>query len=168
VTPAGVVTLFAGSGGLGSADGIATAARFFSPRGIDIDPVGNLYVADSGNHCVRKITPDGEVTTLSGSGPGFLDGSLAEARFSSPGDVAVGPDGSVYVADTSNHRIRRIAMYGEVTTYAGSELHGHTDGSALSARLNRPTGLAVSRAGELFIADSSNRAIRMIRVPPLD
>ena len=122
ITPAGVVTTFAGeSGACGSADGTGNAARFSVPQGAAVDSTGNVYVADTFNHTIRKITPGGVVTTLAGlaGNIGSADGTGSAARFNSPRGVAVDSAGTVYVADTNNHTIRKITAGGVVTTLAG-------------------------------------------------
>jgi len=165
VTPAGVVTTFAGSGTSGWTDGEGTAASFSNPAGVAVDTAGNLYVADAGNEEVRKITPAGVVTTLAGSalnGSGSANGSGAEASFSGPGDVAVDVAGNVYVADGGNNEIRRISPGGAVTNLAGSTASGSTDGAASAARFNNPQGVSVDSAGNVYVADQNNNKIRKI------
>ncbi|WP_185144772.1 T9SS type A sorting domain-containing protein, partial [Chryseobacterium sp. SC28] len=107
VTPAGVVTTLAGST-YGYADGIGTTAKFYYPYGVAVDASGNVYVADTNNYKIRKITPAGVVTTLAGSTQGFADGTGTAAQFNYPTGVAVDPSGIMYVADYSNHKIRKI------------------------------------------------------------
>src|SRR5690606_28280758 len=119
VAPGGVVTTFAGSGE-GFADGIGAQARFHTPSSLAVDRLGNLYVADTGNHAIRKVSRNGEVTTLAGTGiAGFRDGDAALAQFHAPMGVAVDDAGRVYVADTWNDRIRVIGRDGRVRTLAG-------------------------------------------------
>jgi hypothetical protein len=119
ITPAGVVTTFAGSGTAGSANGTGTAASFNSPFGIAVDAAGNVYVADSGNNLIRKITPAGAVSTLAGSGSkGTLNATGASASFNTPSGIAVDTQGNVYVADENNNLIRQITPAGVVTTLA--------------------------------------------------
>lgn len=148
----GHVATFAGAGS-GYADGPANLARFDTPSGLALDDAGNLYVADTGNDAIRRITPDGNVTTLAG-GHGSGD-------FAGPIGVAVDAKGDVYVADTYNHRIRRIAADGTVTTVAGST-PGFQDGPGAQARFDTPVALAVDPDGSLWVADARNRAIRHI------
>lgn len=154
------------AGGIeGYAEGSGAAAAFNTPSGVALDADGNLYVADTGNNAIRKVTPQGLVSTLAGDGmAGYQDGKGAGARFNGPlaVAVAVAPDGAVYVADTYNDRIRRIAPDGSVTTVAGAGVPGMADGAAAVARFDTPAGLAVTAGGELLIADLANDAIRKL------
>jgi sugar lactone lactonase YvrE/Tfp pilus assembly protein PilE len=162
ITPAGVVTTFAGSGVSGFADGTGTAAQFAAPRALAFDGSGNLLVADTSNSRIRQITPAGVVTTLAGSGTrGFLDGSAASAQFNMPSGIAVDGSGNVYIGDTVNSRIRKIAG-GVVSTFAGSGLNGYVDGSSTTARFFGIYGLAVDGAGNVYAADTQNNRIRVI------
>jgi len=158
-----IVTTFAGSGSRGSADGPADSARFGWPDGVAVDTAGNVYVGDRDNHRIRKITPQGVVTTLAGAGtPGYADGPGGAAQFKGPLGVAVDAAGNVYVADFENHRIRKVTPQGLVTTLAGSGEAGFADGPAASARFNRPKGVAVDAAGNVYVADFENHRIRKI------
>ncbi len=158
----GAVTTFAG-GREGFADGRGAAAAFHTPSALALDHLGNLIVADTGNHAIRKIAPDGTVTTLAGGGQaGHADGQGRAARFNGPVGVAVDDAGIVYVADTYNDRIRRIDAAGNVTTVAGAGGPGKEDGAAPAARFDTPAGIAVMRDGTLFVADTGNHAIRRI------
>ncbi len=147
LTPAGEVTTFAGVPGTnGSADGLGSEARFSRPWGISTDSAGNVFVADSGNSTIRKITPNGEVSTLAGvpGDSGSADGTGAQARFSSLGELAVDSRGNVYVADTTNQTIRKVTPTGEVSTLVGvAGRRGFTAG-ALPGLLTEPVGVAVS------------------------
>ncbi|WP_371867438.1 gluconolaconase [Duganella guangzhouensis] len=159
---AGIGSTLAG-GTEGYAEGTGTAAAFNTPSGLAIDAAGNLYVADTGNNAIRKVTPAGVVSTLAGDGlAGDKDGKGAGAQFNGPIGVAVDAAGVVYVADTYNDRIRRIAPDGTVTTIAGGKRAGHADGAAAQALFDTPTGLAISAAGDLYIADTANHAIRKL------
>ena len=126
-----------------------------------LDAAGVLYVADTGNHAIRRITADGFVSTLAGDGtPGDADGSAA--RFNGPVGVAVDGSGRVIVADTYNDRIRAIARDGTVTTIAGGPVPGPDDGVAGDARFDTPCGVAVDAAGNIYVADTGNGALRRI------
>jgi DNA-binding beta-propeller fold protein YncE len=158
----GEFRLLAGSGE-GFTDGRGAAAAFNTPSGIALDRHGNVYVADTGNHAIRKITPRGDVSTLAGSGSaGFADGAGRQAQFNGPMGVAVGADGRVYVADTWNDRIRVITPEGEVSTLAGGEQPGWVDGAGAQARFDTPTDLALAADGTLWVADLQNNALRTI------
>jgi sugar lactone lactonase YvrE len=172
ITADGIVTTLAGSAGETASidcDGKGSAARFKYPAGVAVDGSGNVYVSDSGNNTIRKITPDGIVTTLAGSASegttGSTDGTGNAARFNSPGGVTVDGNGNVYVADSGNHTIRKITPDGVVTTLAGLPGHsGRSDGKGSVARfgLTSPDGVAVDGSGNLYVADSSNWIIRKI------
>lgn len=166
ISPAGQVTTLAGQpGSPGSADGSALKAKFNQPSGASVGAAGHVYVGDYGNHTVRRILPDGTVTTLAGTAGqrGTNDGVGAAARFDGPSGVAVDPSGNVYVADTWNSTIRKIASDGQVTTLAGQAgTPGDADGSLLAARFNRPSSLALDPAGNLYVADTDNHTIRLI------
>jgi sugar lactone lactonase YvrE len=163
ITPAGVVTTFAGSGARGSADGTGTAATFNYPEGVAVDLSGTVYVSDVGNYKVRKITPAGVVTTFAGSGaPGSADGTGTAATFDGPAGLAVDAAGNLYVADFNNNKIRQITPAGVVSTLAGSEAPGNADGTGTAAAFNGPAGVAVDISGNLYVADLNNNKIRMI------
>jgi sugar lactone lactonase YvrE len=158
----GAFTLLAG-GREGFADGQGAAAAFNTPSGIALDRHGNLYVADTGNHAIRRITPQGQVSTVAGDGtPGFADGVGAQARFNGPMGVTVGADDRIYVADTWNDRIRVITPDGQVATLAGGERPGWEDGAGAVARFDTPTDLKLDAHGNLWVADLQNNALRVI------
>jgi sugar lactone lactonase YvrE len=162
VQPDGSVGTLAG-GSEGFADGTGSAARFNTPSGLALDAAGNLYVADTGNHAIRKVSPDGQVSTLAGTGtPGYRDGPGAQAQFNGPIGVAVDAAGRVLVADTYNDRIRAIAADGQVSTLAGGALPGDADGPADQARFDTPCALAVDAQGQVWIADTRNDALRRL------
>ena len=166
ITPAGAVTTLAGTPGvIGSADGTGLAAQFRNPQGIAIDTAGNLFVADTGNSIIRKITPAGIVTTLAGA-PGMngsADGSGAAAQFSNPYGIAADTAGNLYVADTINQTIRKITLTGVVTTLAGTAgVTGSADGTGLAAQFRYPQGIAADTAGNLYVVDTNNSTIRKI------
>ncbi|MDR2208257.1 MAG: hypothetical protein LBE22_04705 [Azoarcus sp.] len=154
-----VNTLAGGESGF--ADGKGGDAKFRMPEGIASDAAGNLYVADRGNHRIRKITPAGEVSTLAGGEEGFADGIGNAARFHLPEGVASDAAGNLYVADTVNNRIRKITPAGEVSTFAGGE-EGFADGVGSDARFFAPSGIAVDAAGNLYVVDRGNNRIRKI------
>ena len=172
IAPDGSVSTVAGSvGEPGSADGSGNAARFDKPVAVAVDAAGALFVADSGNHTVRRVTPDGAVTTLAGrpGEQGSADGSGREARFRSPSGVAVDGAGNVYVADAGNHTVRKITSSGAVTTLAGkaelkggSMVGGFADGKGAAAKFKAPRGVAVDGAGNVFVADTENAVIRKV------
>lgn len=165
ISSAGVVTTFAGTGGsFGSTDGTGTAARFKGPLGIAADSVGNVYVADTGNAIVRKITAAGVVTTLAGSAgqSGSTDGTGTAARFMSPYGITVDSSGAVYVVESSAV-VRKITAAGVVTTVAGtSGTNGFTDATGTAARFSVPFDIAVDGAGTLYVSDHGNHAVRKI------
>ncbi len=163
ISPDGMVTTFAGSGVQGTADGQGTAAQFNLPGGIAVDAAGNVYIADSGNNMIRKISPIGVVTTLAGGGAASAaDGKGSEASFQQPDGVAVDTFGNVYVADCWNNKIRKVSPQGEVTTIAGTGSEGSQNGSGVSASFNRPFGLEVDFFGNIYVADLNNNMIRKI------
>lgn len=145
-------------------DGAAADSYFNRPRGLAIDAQGTVYVADSQNHAIRKLSR-GQVRTLAGNGQaGYQNGQGASVRFNTPSGLAIGADGSLYVADTLNHVIRRISPAGVVSTFAGTAGAdgGYADGTAALARFNEPSALAFTPAGELLVADAGNQLIRKI------
>src|SRR5215213_1970544 len=133
------------------------------PFGVAVAADGTIYVADAGeNNRIRKISPDGSVTTLAGGSEGFADGAGTTSSFNTPSALALGPDGNLYVADTGNNRIRKITPAGTVSTVAGNGSAGYVDGPAAQAQFNGPIGLAVSKGGDIYVADTYNDVIRMI------
>ena len=168
ITSAGEVTTIAGlAGAVGSADGNGSEARFRNPRGIALDSLGNLYVADTANHTIRKVSPAGEVITLAGMAgvPGMSDGQGSAARFNSPTGLEVAPSGDLFVADRFGHTIRKIAPDGTVTTFAGTPgTMGAVDGEAGPPRplFNRPWDVAQDVSGNIYVTDHENHTVRKI------
>jgi hypothetical protein len=163
ITPSGVVTILAGRYP-GSSDGTGSAARLDQPEGVAVDSAGNVYVADTWNDEIRKITPSGVVTTLAGSAGqyGSSDGTGSAARFYWPTGVAVDSAGNIYVADRGNDEVREVSPSGIVTTLAGSGQHGSSDGTGSAAGFYWPTGVAVDSVGNVYVADAGNDEIRLI------
>lgn len=162
ITPHGTAEYWV-HGGCGYEDGPRERAKFRSPEGLAVDASGNVYVADTGNHCIRKVSPDGAVQTLAGTGElGFRNGAGPQAQFNKPNDVAVDTLGNVYVSDTGNHYIRRISPEGQVSTLAGRGAFGFHDGIGKLAKFSSPLGIAVDSQGNVFVADRGNARIRRI------
>ncbi|MDQ1610688.1 MAG: hypothetical protein QOG00_619 [Pyrinomonadaceae bacterium] len=160
-----VVYTLAGDGTPGVVDAAPAQARFHNPFGVAVDRAGNVYVADAGDsNRIRKIAADGaSVTTLAGGAEGFADGAGSAASFNTPSAIAADARGNLYVADTSNHRIRKVTPEGLVTTVAGDGTPGARDGAAASAQFNAPVGVAVDAQGErVYVADTYNDRIRLI------
>lgn len=166
ISPEGVTSTIAGAAGLaGTADGPGLQARFNFPRSIARDRAGNLLIADSGNHTVRRISPAGEVTTLAGKAgvSGSADGPLADARFYGLRGIALAEDGTMYLSDSFNQTIRRISTEGVVSTLAGTAgLSGKADGLGAAARFLSPRGLTVMPDGAVCVADGANHTLRRI------
>jgi YD repeat-containing protein len=170
VGPDGIVTTVAGSGSAGSTgDGKpATTARLNFPRQLALGPDGTLYIADSANHRIRRVGPDGTMTTAAGTGTAGSDGDggpASAAQLNTPFGVAVGPDGGLYIGDTNNHRVRRVAPDGTLTTAMGTGTAGYggDGGPAAAAGVNAPRGVAVGPDGDLRITDSNNFRLRRTR-----
>ncbi len=161
------VELIAGqTGGVGYLDGKLSEARVFSPHGIVKDSKGNIFFADTNNNVIRKITPDGLVSTFAGTlnSYGLKDGTGATASFSFPIGLAIDKSDVLYVADSENHAIRKILPSAVVTTLAGNGVSGYADGDASNklARFNMPRGLYVDALENIYVADTANNAIRKI------
>ncbi len=163
VSPTGNVTTLAGSGIPGSANGTGTAASFNFPQGIAVDPSGNVYVADYGNNLIRKISPEGAVTTLAGSGEAGAGNSPDTVTFNKPIGVGLDVAGNIYVADYGNNMVRKITPSGIVTTLAGSGISGSTNGTGAAASFNGITGVAADASGnDVYVADYGNNLVRLI------
>jgi sugar lactone lactonase YvrE len=157
------VTTFAGNGAPGLHDGPTSQAQFQDPFGLALDAKGNLYVTDAGdNNRIRKITPDGVVSTLAGGHEGLADGSGTSAAFNTPSGLALDSAGNLYVADTGNNSIRRITPAGVVVTIAGNGTAGYRDGPASEAQFNGPIGVSVDAQNQVYVADTYNDRIRLI------
>jgi sugar lactone lactonase YvrE len=166
ITPAGAVTTLAGLAGTsGSGNGTGSGARFFQPEGVAVDTSGNVYVADTYNHTIRKVTPGGSVSTFAGTAGSFgtNDGSGSAALFYQPQGVAVDGSGNVYVADSGNHTVRKLTAGGASTTLAGNPLnYGSADGIGGGAFFYAPQGVAVDAVGTVYVADTLNHIIRQV------
>jgi len=165
MTPAGVVTTLAGlAGQTGGADGTGSAARFNQPFGIAVDAAGVTWVADTGNHTIRRISPAGEVTTVAGlpGAQGLIDGTGNVARFRDPFGIGVAADGALYISDRYNHAIRRMSPGGAVTTVAGNGSFGITDGVGAAARFASPVGMVVRPSGQMFVSEEGSHRIRLV------
>jgi len=164
ITSGGIVTTFAGSAGVtGSTNATGTAASFNRPQGVAVDVSGNVYVADSGNNLIRKITSGGVVTTLAGSGsPGSANATGTAASFNQPVGIAVDSSGNVYVGDSHSFLIRKVTSGGVVTTLAGSGSSGSANATGTAASFDNPFGVAVDSSGNVYVADNWNNLIRKI------
>lgn len=157
------IDTLAGDGVGGLRDGAGAQARFADPYALAVDAHGVAYIADAGdNNRIRRVYPDGRVDTLAGTGEGWRDGPGVQAQFHTPSGIALDAAGNVYVADTGNHRIRRIGPDGVVSTLAGDGVAGFADGPAAQARFDAPMGVAVDATGRVYVADTYNDRIRVI------
>jgi uncharacterized repeat protein (TIGR01451 family) len=170
VTQGGAASVVAGTtvSGFSGDGGPATSARLNYPWGIALDASDNLYIADSGNNRIRKVKTDGTISTVAGSsGTGAYEGdggAATSAKLNYPNGVTVDPAGNIFIADTNNYRIRKVSLDGTITTVAGSGASGTggDGGPPTLANLGRPTSIALTAAGNLFISDSSNYRIRRV------
>jgi hypothetical protein len=157
------VTTFAGNGDIGSDDGPDTTAKFFAPFGLATDAGGNIIVADAANNKIRKITPDGIVSTVAGDGTiGTRNGAANTAQFNFPRGVATDKAGNIYVTDAGNNLIRKITPAGTVSTIAGDGTDGFADGQGILVKFSFPVDLLVDTAGNIFLTDGNNGRIRKI------
>jgi uncharacterized protein (TIGR03437 family) len=169
VTPAGIISTIAGTGdpGFSGDGGPAAAAQLNLPYGLAADYAGYLYIADLGNNRVRRIAPDGAISTIAGAGDAGSsgDGGLASrARLHTPRNVAVDGYGNLYISEFEGHRVRRVTPDGSISTFAGSGAAGFRGdgGPPAAAQLSYPAGLAADAAGSLYIADSQNNRVRKV------
>ena len=166
IAPDGTVTTLAGTGVSGSTDGPGNTATFALPSGVDVLPNGSIVIAEYGSHRIRMVSPDGTVSTLTGTTGGSVDGPRATAQLSGPFNVAVMSNGSIVVAEWSGHRIRLVAPDGSITTLAGSGTQGFLDGPAATAQFSSPRGVAVLKSshhsGYVAVGDQGNHKIRLI------
>lgn len=164
LTAAGKLSVFAGNGAFGWADGLGKDATFSEPDALVADAAGNVYVSDLQTHLIRKITPAGMVSTFAGkpNNAGANNGIGSAAKFNGPRGLAIDPAGNIYVADQANNLIRKITPAGKVTTYAGSGAIGAADGKVESASFNTPTGVGLDAAGNLYVSDAGSGFIRKI------
>jgi sugar lactone lactonase YvrE len=169
VSSAGVITTVAGNGvpGFSGDGGQAASAQLNNPHGLAMDAVGNLYIADSYNHRIRKITTTGIISTVAGNGKQGYSGDggpAASAQLFNPNAIAVDSSGNLYIADTWNHSIRKVTNAGIISAVAGNGVSGFSgdDGPAASAQLNAPYGITVDSAGNLYIAEYGNHRIRKV------
>ncbi|MEK5468799.1 S-layer homology domain-containing protein [Paenibacillus sp. FSL R7-0210] len=156
-----------GTGGYLGDGGAATSARLKNPYGVAVDSSGNVYIADTFNHRIRKLDRTGTISTLAGTGTGGYSGdggAATSARLNYPYEVAVDSSGNVYIADTFNHRIRKVDTTGNISTLSGTGTEGYSGdgGAATSAQLNKPYGVAVDSSGNVYIADTINHRIRKV------
>lgn len=161
ITPAGIVTVFAGSSA-GDVDATGSAAKFNNPGGIVIDIFGTLYVCDTYNNKIKKISPAGVVTTLAGSTQGDADGMGAAAKFYYPSSICIYGNGDLYVSDTYNHKVKKVNQAGSVSTLAGGATYGDVNGTGTAAKFSFPNGIVVNASGDLFVADYDNDKVKKI------
>jgi sugar lactone lactonase YvrE len=165
------ISTLAGTAGIaGASDGPAATARFNAPRGVASAPDGSVYVADTGNHTIRRIASDGTVTTVAGQAgvPGNNDGPATEAHLNSPSGLDINELGEVFIADTGNYVVRKLTTDGRLITIAGTPgVAGYADGPARTARFNGPIGLRLA-GSSLYIADTANNAIRKLDFDPAE
>ena len=158
-----IVSTYAGKGSPGSNNGKLSEAEFNGSAGMCFDKSGNIYVADWNNNCIRKISSLGIVSTYAGTIiAGYKDGSAATAQFNQPMNVCADDSGNIFVSDFGNHLIRKVSLSGMVSTFAGSNVAGYSDGFSLDAQFDCPRGICIAKNGDIFIGDSWNHRIRKI------
>ncbi len=169
VSASGIITTVAGNGtsGFSGDGGAATSAQLNFPYGVAVDGSGNLFISDLFNNRIRKVSTSGIIITVAGNGTGdfFGDGEIAtSAHLSNPAGIVVDGQGTLFVADSANNRIRKISASGLITTVAGNGAQGFSSdgGNATSAQLNSPSDVAVDGSGKIYVADSVNNAVRML------
>jgi uncharacterized protein (TIGR03437 family) len=167
VTPAGLITTYAGNGSetFSGDGGMATAASLFAPNSVAVDSAGNLYIADTRHSCIRKVATTGIITTVAGNGVAGYAGDNVAATSTSlnePYGIAVDSAGNLFIADTFNNRIRKVAVNGTIATLAGTGVPGYADGAAASAQFSFPKQLVLDSKGNVFVADPGNNLIRKI------
>jgi len=143
------------------------SAQIFAPNGIAVDPAGDLFIADTNNHRIRKVAPNGIITTIAGTGTSGFSGDGGPgtaAQLSFPTDVAADGLGNVWIADSANNRIRKLTSSGVISTIAGAGAMGFggDGGAAVSAQLSRPFSIALDGGGNLLIADTNNSRVRLV------
>jgi DNA-binding beta-propeller fold protein YncE len=160
----GCVITIAGTATKGFKDGPALQAQFNVPRGLALDPSGNLYIVDALNDRIRKLDTNGNVTTIAGSGQsGHKDGPALQAQFEIPRGLIIDQKtGDMYITDTFNYRIRKLDAKGDVTTIAGSGIKGFKNGPPFAAQFSFPIALAKNTVGDIFIADEDNRRVQKL------
>lgn len=154
-------SIIAGNGSTGSVDGTGTNASFSSPISLAIDSQDNIFVTDTNNHLIRKITPNGVVTTFAGSAQGYADGTGTTVKFNYPYGITIDANDNLYVTDANNFKIRKITSAGVVTTIAGST-QGFADGIGTNAKFMTPAGIVISQDNVLYVTDQKNNRIRKI------
>ena len=163
ISPGGIVSNIAGNGDRGAKDSSVSFASFYLPGAITLDSTGNLYVADTYNNMIRKISPEGFVSTIAGKTVrGSANGKGVAASFSHPAGIVVDKEGNIYISDMENNKIRKISPDGMVTDFAGSGLRGSANGRDTVASFYRPYGLTIGKNGNILVADCLNNQIRQI------
>ncbi|HEY9855796.1 MAG TPA: hypothetical protein V6D05_08685, partial [Stenomitos sp.] len=158
----GTVSTLAGTGSSGMVDAASGSAQFYRPYDLAVGSDGSVYVADTNNHRIRRLSPAGVVSTFAGTSAGFQDGASASARFNHPTSLALDAAGNLLVSDTDNYRVRRITPGGTVSTVAGSSVQGSQDGPIATAQFSYPMGVTVDANGHLYVADYGSGTVRVV------